>query len=225
MMSDHAHILFPSDVPAPAPQQPPDWFSVRQSSAEARLAGIHGDGAAAKAPEGGKAGISASPTGPADKAKPDDVAATLFKDDAVSFDAKPVADIFDGFANSAISDNDGGERYRAVEAAKGGLIADAKAHGMDAKDLSEAMAVVKERQADGMFEPTPEQAEQRMAEGLAACRDEGMADADINLARRFVADLELIAPGTIDTLNRTGSGNDIRLIRKAIAEAKRRGYR
>jgi len=224
-MSDSAHILFPSDVPAPAPQQPPDWFSVRQSSAEARLAGVHGDGGAAKAPAAGKAGSPASPAGPADAAKPDDAAAVLFKDDITSFDAKPVAEIFDGFANSAISDNDGGERSRAIEAAKNGLIADAKANGTDAKDLAEAMAVVHERQADGMFETTPEQAEQRMTEGLSACRAEGVADADINLARRFVADLELIAPGTIDTLNRTGSGNDIRLIRKAIAEAKRRGYR
>lgn len=224
-MSDAAHILFPSDVPGPAPQQPPDWFSARQSSAELRLAGVHGDGGAAAAPDAGKAGVPAPPAGPAETAKPDDVAATLFKDDAVSFDAKPVAEIFDGFASSAISDNDGGERYRAIEAAKDGLIADAKAHGMDAHDLSEAMAVVKERQADGLFEVTPEQAEQRMTEGLAACRDEGIADADINLARRFVADLEIVAPGTIDTLNRTGSGNDIRLIRKAIAEAKRRGYR
>jgi hypothetical protein len=64
-----------------------------------------------------------------------------------------------------------------------------------------------------------------MAEGLAACQAEGIADADINLARRFVADLETVSPGTIATLERTGAGNDLRLIRKAIAEAKRRGYR
>ena len=34
----------------------------------------------------------------------------------------------------------------------------------------------------------------------------------------------LNAPGTIDSLIATGAGNDIRLIRKAIAEARKRGY-
>jgi hypothetical protein len=87
------------------------------------------------------------------------------------------------------------------------------------------MAIVKERQGDSLLEPTPEQAEQNMTDALAACRSEGISDADINIARRFVADLEAVAPGTIATLERTGAGNDLRLIRKAVAEAKRRGYR
>lgn len=87
------------------------------------------------------------------------------------------------------------------------------------------MAVVKERQADSIVEPTPEQAAERMSEGLEACYAEGITDADLGLARRFIADLEVVSPGTIDTLNRTGAGNDIRLIRKAVAEARRRGYR
>ena len=224
MSDDPAHVLFPNDVPKS--QQPPEWFSAQRSGAELRLAGTYNNGgAAANAPEAGKAVNPASPAGPADKTKFDDDAAVLFKDDAASFDAKPVAEIFDGFANSAISDGDGGERSRAIEAARDSLIADAKAHGMDAADLSEAMAVVKERQADGLVEPTPEQAEQRMREGLEACYAEGVSDAELGIARRFISDLEMVAPGTIATLERTGSGNDLRLIRKAIAEAKRRGYR
>ncbi|MBN8935188.1 MAG: hypothetical protein J0I13_02520, partial [Rhizobiales bacterium] len=189
-----------------------------------RLAGQHGNGGAA--PSGADAEKDGNPSPPAgpDADKPD-IAATLFKNDVVNFDAKPVEDIFNGFANAAIGDGDGGERSRALEAARDGLIADAKANGTDAKELSDAMAIVKERQADGLIEPTPEQAEQRMAESLTALRAEGVTAADLNLARRFVADLEVVAPGTIATLSRSGAGNDPRLVRTAIREAKRRGYR
>ena len=152
MSDDPAHILFPSD--APKSQQAPDWFKAGHAAAEQRLAGQHGD-AAAKLLPSGTSGDPAPTAGSADKTKPD-AATALFKDDAPSFDAKAVTEIFDGFANRAISDGDGGERARAIEAARDGLIADAKAHGMDAKELSEAIAVVKERQADSIVEPTPE---------------------------------------------------------------------
>jgi hypothetical protein len=217
-----AHILFPND--APKSQQAPDWFKAGHAAAEQRLAGQQHGGAAAKVQAVGNGGNPASPAGSADETKPDD-ASVLFADKAASFDAQAVTEIFDGFANSAISDNDGGERARAIGAAKDGLIADAKAHGMDATELSEAMAVVKERQADSIVEPTPEQAEQRMTEALDVCRDEGITDADLGLARRFIADLEVVSPGTIATLERSGAGNDLRLIRAAIKEARRRGYR
>ncbi|MEH2574433.1 hypothetical protein [Bradyrhizobium sp. AZCC 1708] len=221
MSDDAAHILFPND--APKSQQPPDWFKAGQAAAEQRMAGRHGDGAAAKVPATGTGGNPAPTAGPADAAKRD--TAALFKDDATDAGATEVKDILGGFANSAISDNDGGERARAIEAARDRLLADAKAHGMDTSDLAEAMAIVKERQADSITEPTLEQAAQAMAAGLEACRAENISDADLGIARRFISDLEVVAPGTIATLERTGSGNDIRLIRKAIAEAKRRGYR
>ncbi|WOH68662.1 hypothetical protein [Bradyrhizobium sp. BWA-3-5] len=216
-----AHVLFPND--APKSQQPPDWFKAGQTAAELRLAGEHG-GAPVKVPATGTNGDPSSTAGSADAAKPD-VASVLFKDDAVDRGANEVAEILGGFANSAIADNDRGERSRAIEAARDGVLADAKAHGMDIADLAEAMTVVKERQADTISEATPEQVEQRMADGLAACYAEGITDADLGIARRFVADLETVAPGTLYTLERSGAGNDIRLIRKAIAEAKRRGYR
>lgn len=206
-MSDHpAHILFKNDVPA---TQPPSAGS---------------GPAAAAVPATGTGGNPASPAGPADAAKRDDAAA-LFKDGAADLGAKAVTEILDGFANSAISDQDGGERSRAIEAARDGLLADAKAHGMDTGELASAMSIVKELQANSITEPTPEVAEQRMAEALEACRAENISDADLSIARRLIADIERVAPGTVATLERTGSGNDIRLIRKAVAEAKRRGYR
>jgi hypothetical protein len=48
---------------------------------------------------------------------------------------------------------------------------------------------------------------------------------DISAAQAFIRDLEVIAPGTIASLERTGAGNDPRLVRSAIKEARRRGYR
>ncbi|MCA6110472.1 hypothetical protein [Bradyrhizobium cenepequi] len=220
-MSDPAHILFPSD--APKSQKAPEWFKAEQSAATACLAGVHDNGvAAAKVPEPGKAGSPASPAGSADVTKPE---AVLFKDGAADLGAKAVTEILDGFANASIGDGDGGVRARAIEAARDGLLADAKAHGMDTEELSEAVAILKERQSDSITEPTPEVAEQRMAEALEACRAENISDADLSLARRLIADIEKVAPGTVATLERTGSGNDIRLIRKAVAEAKRRAYR
>lgn len=205
-MSDPAHVLFPND--APKSQQPP--------AATAPTAA---------APDVGKTVSPASPAGPVAATKSDDVAATMFRNDAVDSGAKAVTDILDGFANSAISDGDGGDRYRAIEAARDGLIADAMASGTDTKELFAVVNVIHELQASSIAVPTPEQAIQRMSEGLEACRNENIADADLDLGRRFVAEhLEKIAPGTVYTLERTGAGNDIRVIRAVIAEAKRRGF-
>lgn len=204
MSDDPAHVLFPND--APKPQQPP------AASAPA-------------VPEASKALSAASPADPLAAVKPDDVAATLFKNDAVDSGAKGVTDILDGFANSAIADGDGGERARAIEAARDGLIADAMASGTDTKELFSVVNVIHELQANSLVEPTPEQAVQRMSEGLEACRNENIADADLDLGRRFVVEhLEKVAPGVVATLERTGAGNDIRVIRAVIAEAKRRGF-
>lgn len=199
-MSDAAHVLFPNDVP-----------KVQQAPAASVTTSAMPDATRA---------ISESPAGSA--AKPDDVASVLFKDDAVDLGAKAVTEILGGFANSAVGDGDGGERFRAIEAARDGLLADAKAHGTDSAELAGAMSIVKELQANSITEPTPEQAVQRMTEGLEACRSEGISEADLNLARRFVADLEIVAPGTIATLERSGAGNDLRVIRAAIKEARRR---
>lgn len=198
-MLDPAHLLFPNDAPkaeaAPLP-------------AETKPATTPGD-------------LVQQPTAGSIAAQ-QDAAATLFKADARQFDAAPVEEIFNGFADAAISDSDGGERFRALETARDGLIADAASHGANAADLAEAMSIVKERQGDGLLEPTPEQAEARMSESLAALRAEGVTDADLAAARRLVADMDKVAPGTIASLERSGAGNDPRLVRLMIKEARRR---
>lgn len=211
-MSDPAHVLFPNDAP-----------KVEQPAAAGNSAPVLRNPVVTVI-ESGKA-AEPTPPGPVAAPKPDDVAAKLFQDDVVDSNAKAVTKILDGFANSAISDGDGGERFRAIEAARDGLIADAMASGTDTKELFAVVNVIHELQANSVAVPTPEQAVQRMSEGLEACRNENIADADLDLGRRFVTEhLEKIAPGTVYTLERTGAGNDIRVIRAVIAEAKRRGF-
>ncbi len=97
--------------------------------------------------------------------------------------------------------------------------------GTDAADLAEALNIVRERSADTVAGPVSiEKLESDKTAALAELAAEGFSDADIHAAQRLVADLDLVARGTIDSLVATGAGNDLRLIRKAIAEAKRRGY-
>lgn len=155
-----------------------------------------------------------------------DTAEKLFPDDAKPFDDADAKGFFNTFALSARSDGDV-ERAEALTSAGEALIADARAAGTDAAELTSALDVVRERQGDTPSPITPEKMEAEFASGMAAIQQEyGDAYmADLNAARAFIRDLEIVAPGTIDSLERTGAGNDVRLIRSAIKEAKRRGYR
>ncbi|MGB3271344.1 MAG: hypothetical protein WBA66_00405 [Xanthobacteraceae bacterium] len=87
--------------------------------------------------------------------------------------------------------------------------------------------VVRERQGDVIGPISDEKLEADFASGMEAVRSEfgATADSDLKAAQAFIRDLDTIAPGTIDSLDRTGAGNDMRLIRAAIKEAKRRNYR
>ncbi|WP_425906813.1 hypothetical protein [Nitrobacter sp. TKz-YC02] len=229
-MTDPAHILFPSD--APASSQPPEYFKVQQNAATARLMGgqkpATDDAAARMFPNNAaKSGTLPAPSAGLTDPAQTDAAATLFKDDATSqFDEKPIAGFFNTFALSARSDGDV-ERAEALSSAGEALIADARAAGMDAAELTSALDIVSERQGDTLSPIAPEKIEAEFASGMAAIQQE-FGDtymADLSAARAFIRDLEIIAPGTIDSLERTGAGNDMRLIRSAIKEAKRRGYR
>lgn len=96
----------------------------------------------------------------------------------------------------------------------------------NAPDVREALDIMREHQGNTVAGPVSAEAlEAGYASGMAALADEGVTSADLNAARAFISDLEKIAPGTIRSLEATGAGNDPRLIRKAVAEAKRRGYR
>lgn len=149
-----------------------------------------------------------------------------FPDQPEKFGDGRAQNFFSGFANSATADGQI-ERARALNSAGSALIDDARAAGTDAAELASALDIVKERQGDTIAEITPEKMEQDFAASMSVLQSEfgERLGGDLAAARAFIADLEKIAPGTIDSLERTGAGNDPRLIRKAISEARRRGYR
>jgi hypothetical protein len=136
------------------------------------------------------------------------------------------SDIVAGVSDAGKRVADANDRAHDLQAAGDALVADFKAAGTDADEVKSALDIIRERQGDTLAGPVPE--ERLEADRTAAMNEltaEGISDADLDAARRFISDVEKIAPGTIHTLEATGSGNDTRLIRKAIAEAKRRGYR
>ncbi len=233
------NVLFPSDAKPPA--NAPDWYRARHAEAEARLSGRHDrPNAQANAlfPSDATGPAPARPAAP--QTKPNDpTAANLFPtegdkpqrmsdegfQDLQTYEgAKAVTGYIDGFAGSAIADGDT-ERARELQAAGAALTQNFAKAGTDPADLTEAFGILRERHADTAFGPVSE--EKLVADynaTMSSLAEEGVSIADIDAARNFIADLELVAPGTMLTLEATGAGNDARLIRKAIAEARKRGY-
>lgn len=229
-MSDIAHLLFPTDAPV-APNPDMNRMAYAQEDAALRLSrraepADKTDAAAAlfggDAKQGATEGDGQPPAGPSSD---HDAAGKMFNTDAAKFDPAAVTGFTDGFAQSAIADGDI-DRAHELQAAGDALVADFKAAGTDADEVKSALDIVRERQGDTLGGAVSE--EKLEADRVAAMNEltsEGISDADLNAARAFIRDLEMVAPGTIRTLETSGAGNDPRLIRKAIAEAKRRGYR
>jgi hypothetical protein len=115
------------------------------------------------------------------------------------------------------------ERADALKAAMPALAENFREAGTEFPDLKEAFSIV--RQSEGVQPPTAEQREAGLAKAVAMVRAEGISDGDIDAARAFIRDLDAVSPGVIASLEAHGAGNDPRLIRAAIREAKRRGYR
>lgn len=152
-------------------------------------------------------------------------AEALFQDDVPDYDASAVTDMLEGFANSAVADGDI-DRADELHAASEAFSADFEAAGTPPEDVAEIMAIYKDAQSGLIAGPvSAERLEAEQAAGLSLLADEGVTDADLGAARSLIADMERIAPGTMASLEATGAGNDLRLVRKVIAEAKRRGYK
>lgn len=94
----------------------------------------------------------------------------------------------------------------------------------DPATIKEAFAIVRDS-AETFQPPTPEQLEAGYAAGMAELTASGVTEADLRVARQFVRDLEIVSPGVVASLEIHGAGSDPRLVRAAIKEAKRRGYR
>jgi hypothetical protein len=216
---DAAHILFPNDAP---PSKAPDWYAAQKSAAEMRLMGqgqpkaAGDDAAAAIFPNDVRQQNAAAE-------KPEgDAASVLFKDDATPDYDKIISGELDQHTLDAIKDGDT-ERADALRLATTALAENFKAAGTASEELKDAFAIV--RQSAGLTPPTPEQREESYAAGMAAVEAGGISNAELNAARAFIRDLEITSPGVVASLNAYGAGNDPKLIRAAVREAARRGYR
>ena len=98
-----------------------------------------------------------------------------------------------------------------------------KAAGTPAAAFNEVLAAFNEADADNF---TPDQRAQMAEATMAELQADfgSTLDADLNAARQLIADLDKLTPGLIDSLEASGAGNNPRLIRTAISEARRRGY-
>ncbi|MES0042620.1 hypothetical protein [Mesorhizobium sp. M0091] len=218
---DAASILFPNDVLS-KPAQAPDWYSAQRSAAEQRLTGTHGKPDAAAALVFPTEKVEA----PLPAGKDDDAASILFRDDAalqgVDFE-RVVGGELDQFTLDAIKNGES-ERANDLKAATAALSEDFRAAGTEPATIEEAFTIIRQS-ADSFSPPTPEQIEAGFVAGMAELTGSGVAESDIGIARRFIADMEIVSPGVVASLERHGAGNDPRLVRAAIKEAKRRGYR
>lgn len=221
---DAAYVLFPNDLP---PSAPPEYFKVQHAAAELRLTGNHGkpDAAAAVVFPSEKKAEAWPPAG-----KDDDAAATLFRSDTPKPDAaisEALADRMEGYELDARL---AGESERADElaSAMSSLTADFSKHGTSADDVKEMMALLHDGKAR-LAPPTEIEAGEAYSRGMEVLASEYADNAamqtDLAIARRFVADLSIVSPGVIETLEASGMGSDPRMIRLAIREAKRRNYR
>ena len=158
---------------------------------------------------------------PADGEQKPDTATKLYEDDIDHSDPvaeRGVASFFNQHSLSATHDGDS-ERVAELGAAERALAANMREAGTSSADFGEALSIVNECLADDPSLLAAKQGETM----LALERDIGPSfAADLAAARSLIQDLERVAPGTIHSLERSGAGNDPRLIRKAIAEAKRR---
>lgn len=212
-MTDAASILFPNDVPVPRQQTP--------SAAKARPSSSPRDDAAARLfPNEGKAD-----TAPLSAGANDDPASVLFKDQAkADYDSVMTGEL-DHYTLGAIKDGDA-DRAGALRGAKSALTEDFRSAGTPSEDIKSAFEIIREHD-HSLSPPSAEQIEADFEAGMATLQAElgSSMQSDLGAARAFINDLEKVAPGTIASLERFGAGNDPRLIRAAIKEAKRRGYR
>ena len=143
-------------------------------------------------------------------------------DEAADFDPTGANSFFNQAALAALKEGDH-ERSAELDQAGKALVDDMKAAGTPAAVFNEALAAFNEADADNFTEDQRAQmAEATMADLRA---DFGPTlDADLSAARALIADLDKLTPGLIASLEASGAGNNPRLIRTAIEEAKRRGY-
>jgi len=154
------------------------------------------------------------------EARDDDQPATLTYDDAAGFDGTAAVSMF---AQRALAAQADGNAESASEwlAAGQALVGDMKAAGTPADDFNAALRALNEADSEAL---TPEQRAERHDAAMTQLQAElgPNLESDLALARQLIERLDEQAPGLIPSLEESGAGDDPRLIRLAIREAKRR---
>lgn len=218
--TDPLSILYPDDRPSTTP---PAYHQAAVAAATARLAGQgqpEKDSAAALYPNDLPKDAQAAQPAPAAQAKAEgeaDDPATLTYKDAAPFDAREITSFFDQSALTAIQE---GDKERAAELGQAGkaLVAEFSAAGTPSETVNDALRAFNDAAYSGVTE-APETIMANLATEFGPT-----LETDLAAARSLIADLDLVAPGLVASLNATGAGNDPRIIRAAILEARRRGY-
>ncbi|QYA11715.1 hypothetical protein [Rhizobium sp. AB2/73] len=206
-----ASILFPSD--APKAEQPAAADAIRSptltlaTKPDVRLDSPN--------PPAGQSTQPTAQTG-------DDVATSLFGDTTKPEYSSLVSAELDAYTLDAIRDGNT-DQADAIKHATRSLASDLSEAGTPAEEFKSAMEIVRQSR-QSFAETTPEQAKAAHDAGMLAVAAAGITQADLSSARRFIDHLERKSPGVKASLDAHGAGNDINLIRKAITEAKRRGF-
>ncbi|PZX39381.1 hypothetical protein LY56_02914 [Roseinatronobacter thiooxidans] len=205
--------MYPDDVPASAPASAPHaGQSDRQPDRTERVLYPEEHSTGATQPQRPEKRAAAS----------DEEPAALSYEDSASFDDTTAKSFFNQAALAALQEDDR-ERSAELDQAGKALVADMKDAGTPSSVFNEALAAYNESASDGFTqEQRDEMAEATMKELQASYGS--TFESDLNAARALIADLDKLTPGLIDSLEATNAGNSPRLIKAAIAEAKRRGY-
>lgn len=152
-----------------------------------------------------------------------DEPATLTYGDKASFDATQATSFFDQHAIAAMQE---GDQERSAELGQAGkaLVRDFKSAGADASVLNEALRAYNETAGEYLSEDQRmDLAETTMAQLQAELGPN--LESDLALARQLIEWLDQQVPGLKASLEGSGAGNDPRIIKAAIREAKRRYLR
>lgn len=200
MVDEAAYTLFPSDAPK-TPASPP-----------APTAGFHAITSFAVKPR------QSAPT----VERSESPAADLFPTEKMPDPAREVASTLEPWALSAQIEGHDELAAEWRETAET-LAADLRNAGTSQEDTNELMQLVKDAQGNTTFGVVSDErlsADRAKAEDWIA--ENQIADADLDLARRLVDDMDRATPGLKAWLINSGQGNDPRTIALAVREAKRR---
>jgi hypothetical protein len=219
-MSEAADILYGGGAPAPSNPGTPNDLGVSEDHASILYGG---NGSPAPRPEWDKAAEAEAVMRLSRRTEEsEDPASALYGDKSGEFDDTEFSSAMDSLSIDALKDGNT-DRSDALEYARQGLVSDFKAAGTDSGDVGEAMGIVNAYAYSMPDAETMAATETKTTQTLSAEWGDRF-QTNLSAARQFISDLDRVSPGLKDSLERSGAGNDEKLVRLVVKEAKRRGY-